>query len=206
MAGRSGVSSPSADRKLLLDRIHQSLLGEVHVTSQRKHTLTIVKICWQSHILLIISFRKPTHRRHETKIIQAWLTQHPTLLSWAFSPTCKASTSTTGIFSNALPEVKGVIFCDSKSTTTNFAQHTDDDRRQTWWNNTITFSLSLVCMCFQLHNAPSSSSFLVALPFSHGLLHFVEIEELGWQQSLVRWKAHHCRGTLVADLLPQHGN
>ena len=30
-----------------MNRFHQSLLGELHVTSQRKQTLTIMEIYWQ---------------------------------------------------------------------------------------------------------------------------------------------------------------
>ena len=40
------------ERKLVMDRFHQSLLGEVHVTSQRKHTLTIVGIHGRTTCLL----------------------------------------------------------------------------------------------------------------------------------------------------------
>ena len=38
------------ERKLAMDRVHQSLPGDVHATSQRKQTLTILGTCWQGNM------------------------------------------------------------------------------------------------------------------------------------------------------------
>ena len=38
------------ERKLFMDRFHQSLPGEVHITSQRKRTLTIIGLFWQNNM------------------------------------------------------------------------------------------------------------------------------------------------------------